>query len=330
MKTILVTGGYGFIGSNFIKYMLKNHPGIKIVNMDCLTYAANLKNLKDIENDKRFVFEKANITNEKDVERIFKKYSPDVVVNFAAESCVDRSFANPQLFIETNVLGTITLVCCAQKFFNKSNLFVQMSTDEVYGTLPKDKSIRFTEKTPLNPLNPYSTSKATADVFLLSKIKNDKFPAIIVRACNNFGECQNIEKLIPKVFDAACKSNDILVHGNGLQTRDWIYVEDTCSALDIVLEKGKIGQIYNIGSDNERTNMQIIKKIVRYVKENINKNCSMNLVKHIANRPALENRYAIDHNKITSELGWKSQTNFENAFEKTMLWYQKNLLDRKS
>lgn len=326
MKTYLITGGCGFIGSNFIHYMLNKYKDIQIVNVDCLTYAGNPENLKTIKNDKRYAFVKANITNARAMEKVFETFQPDYVVHFAAESHVDRSITGPVVFTQSNVLGTAVLLNAARKAWQgkTGKKYLQVSTDEVYGALPNNPNVFFTEKTPLDPHSPYSSSKAGADLLVKAYVDTYNFPANITRCSNNYGPYQYPEKLIPKIFECCCNLQDIPVYGDGLQVRDWLYVEDHCKAIDLVLHKAKAGEIYNIGGHNEKTNMEIVNAVIDYVQQNINPKCSTSLVKHVTDRLGHDRRYAIDPSKITAQLGWKPETKFADGIVKTLQWYKDN------
>jgi dTDP-glucose 4,6-dehydratase len=310
---ILVTGGAGFIGSNFIKYILSHYPHYKIVNLDKLTYAGNLDNLSDIEDNPNYQFIKGDICDQKLVERIVED-KIDVIVNFAAETHVDRSIYDPKIFVETNVLGTQVLLESALKF--KTDRFIQISTDEVYGSLAKTGS--FTESSPLLPNSPYSASKASADLLVRSYFKTFGLSAIITRCTNNYGPYQFPEKLIPLFITNALLSQKLPIYGDGLYIRDWLYVEDHCKALDSVLHKGKIGEIYNISGSYEKTNLEITELILKKL------NQPKSLIKHVKDRPAHDRRYALDSSKIRNELGWKPDASFEEGIAKTVDWYIAN------
>ena len=329
MKRYLVTGGCGFIGSNFIKYMLGKYSDINIVNLDLCTYAGNLENLSDIENDKRYTFVKGDIGDEKLVKDLFQKYDFTNVINFAAESHVDRSIKNPEIFVKTNVLGTVNLLQRAKEHwligedkYKDGVKFVQVSTDEVYGSLGEDGL--FSEKTPLDPHSPYSASKTSADLFVKAFYDTYKFPCNITRCSNNYGPYQFPEKLIPLVFNNACNLKTLPIYGTGLQIRDWLYVLDHCKAIDLEKEKGRIGEVYNIGGNNEKTNLFIVKSIISYVHDNVNTECSEALIKHVEDRKGHDLRYGIDASKIKNELGWKPETPFEKGIVLTLDWYKNN------
>ena len=325
MKTILVTGGAGFIGSNFIHYMLNKYE-YKIINLDLLTYAGNLKNLESIEDHPNYTFVKGDIRDRVLLDELFKKYEIDTVINFAAESHVDRSIDGPEVFLTTNIMGTQALLDTAKKSWNvdpdnrysrtykEGVKFIQVSTDEVYGTLGEEGL--FTEGTPLAPNSPYSASKASADLMVRAYYETYGMPINITRCSNNYGPYQHTEKLIPLMI-TNCKANKKLpLYGDGMQVRDWLYVEDHCSAIDTVLHKGKIGEVYNIGGNNEKANREIVKLVI----DRLNK--SEELIEYVADRPGHDRRYAIDNSKITRELGWQPKYTFEEGIEKTINWYK--------
>jgi len=314
MKTILVTGGAGFIGSNFVKYMIDKYDNYKIVNLDLLTYAGNLENLKDIEDNSNYKFVKGDIADRDLVNRLFEEEKFDYVINFAAESHVDRSIEDPGIFVRTNVMGTQVLLDAAKKYGIEK--YLQVSTDEVYGAL--GPTGMFTEKTPLAPNSPYSASKASADMLVRSYHKTFGLPVNITRCSNNYGPYQFPEKLIPLMIANALEDKDLPVYGDGLQVRDWLHVKDHCSAIDTVLHKGKIGEVYNIGGNNEKKNIEIVKLIL----EKLNK--SESLIKYVKDRPGHDRRYAIDNTKITTELGWEPSYTFEKGMEETIQWYLDN------
>lgn len=334
MKTYLVTGGAGFIGSNFIHYLFKEYTDILVINLDNLTYAGNLDNLKSIEENLNYRFIKGDICNEELLEEIFSKYNIDYIVNFAAESHVDRSIKDSSIFIKTNILGTQSLLDIAKKYWENSDgyikdkKFLQVSTDEVYGSLGKDGY--FTEDTPLSPRNPYSASKASADLLVMSYYYTYGFPLNITRCSNNYGRYQFPEKLIPLVINNCLKEKDIPVYGDGMNIRDWLYVSDHCEAINIVLNKGEIGQVYNIGGNNELTNIYMVKKIINILKEILgvdNKRkqlVSEELIKFVEDRKGHDRRYAIDASKMKNELGWEAKIKFDEGIEKTIEWYLEN------
>jgi len=317
MKKILVTGGMGFIGSNFIRYILSLNDDFKIINIDKLTYAGNPENLKEIENKfpNEYKFYKNDICDFATIDKIIIKEEVDYIVNFAAESHVDRSIDNPSICCETNFFGTQSLLNAARK--HKIEKFVQISTDEVYGSLDFDDS-PFTESTHLSPNSPYSASKASADLLVNSYYKSFNLPINITRCSNNYGPYQFPEKLIPLMIYNATNDKELPVYGKGINVRDWIYVIDHCKAILKVLLDGKIGQIYNIGGDSEVPNIDLVKKILRILDK------PESLITFVTDRPGLDLRYAIDHNKITKELGWKPEIKFEKALELTVQWYLYN------
>jgi dTDP-glucose 4,6-dehydratase len=322
---ILVTGGAGFIGSNFIHYMLKNYTDIDIVNYDILTYAGNLDNLRDVEKDVRYTFIKGDICDLKMINEVVKKEEISHIINFAAESHVDRSITDPEAFIKTDILGSFTLLESCRKF--DVERYVQISTDEVYGSIENGS---FKEGDPLNPSSPYSSSKASADLLVNSYYVTYKIPTLITRSSNNFGPFQYPEKLIPHFIINALYDEFLPVFGDGLQVRDWLYVGDNCEAIDLVLQKGKIGEKYNIGADNEHTNMEITSIILKEL------NKSNSLMKHVKDRPGHDRRYSLDSSKI-KKLGWKPEKSkdFEKTMKQTIQWYIKNewwwqpLIDKK-
>lgn len=376
MKTYLVTGAAGFIGANFLKYILNKHKDIFVVVLDKLTYAGNLKNIEEELKDKRVEFVKGDICNNELVENIFSKYDIDYVVNFAAESHVDRSIENPKLFLETNILGTQTLLDIAKKFwivgkdkkgypvYKEGKKYLQVSTDEVYGSLKKDilegKKLTFndkdldillenrgevknfgtkffTEETPLSPKSPYSTSKASADMLVMAYMETYHMPINITRCSNNYGAYQFPEKLIPLIINNVLHGKELPVYGDGMNVRDWLYVEDHCKGIDIVLEKGRLGEVYNIGGFNEETNIKIVKLIIdtisRIMKDEIEyrkilktdlENINYDLITYVQDRLGHDARYAIDPSKIVKELGWYPETPFVIGIEKTIRWYLDN------
>lgn len=316
MKTILVTGGAGFIGSNYVKYLLK-HYDYNIVNFDKLTYAGNLENLTDIEDDKRYKFVKGDICSSEEVEKALRENKVDTIVNFAAESHVDRSILGPREFIVTNVIGTQTLLEAARKLGTEK--YLQVSTDEVYGSLPEDKpEIKFTEKTPLTTNSPYSASKASADLLVNAYYHTFKMPVLTTRCSNNYGPYQFPEKLIPLMIAKAIDGEKLPVYGDGKNVRDWLYVEDHCSAITEVLHKGKIGEVYNIGGNNEWYNIDIVKIILKILGKGEDQ------ITYVKDRPGHDRRYAIDSSKIMSELGWSPKYQFDGGIEETIKWYVEN------
>ncbi|WP_315793754.1 dTDP-glucose 4,6-dehydratase [Paenibacillus sp. BIC5C1] len=310
---LLVTGGAGFIGSNFVMYMLDQHPDYEIINVDALTYAGNLENLKSLESNARHTFVKADITDAAEMDRLIGQ-NVDVVVNFAAESHVDRSILEPDVFVRTNVNGTQALLEAARK--HNIAKFVQVSTDEVYGSL--GPTGLFTEETPLQPNSPYSASKAGGDLLVRAYHETFGLPVNITRCSNNYGPYQFPEKLIPLMISRALADEALPVYGDGLNIRDWLYVEDHCSAIDLVIHQGINGEVYNIGGNNERTNVHIVKTIL----EQLGKPES--LIKYVQDRPGHDRRYGIDPAKTMSELGWKPKHTFETGIKETIQWYLDN------
>lgn len=313
MTKILVTGGCGFIGSNFIRYALKNSD-YEIVNLDKLTYAGNLKNLVDVQNDPRYKFYKGDICNFELVSFIIEKENVDSIINFAAESHVDRSILSSQEFIRTNVTGTNVLLEVTRLYELKK--FLQISTDEVYGSLGTEG--KFTEETPLSPNSPYSASKASADLLVKAFHHTYGVPALITRCSNNYGPYQFPEKLIPLMIINALNNKPLPVYGDGMNVRDWIYVEDHCEAILKVFEKGRIGEVYNIGAENEKPNIEIVKLILKELGKD------ESLITYVKDRPGHDRRYAIDATKIKTELGWKPSHTFETAIKETINWYIEN------
>lgn len=326
MKKILVTGGAGFIGSNFIQYMLEHEQNlVLLVNLDLLTYAGNLENLKTVEVDSRYRFVKGDIRDKDLVERLFTEYDFDTVVHFAAESHVDRSIVEPEIFLTTNVVGTQTLLDAAKRHwkvdpedkysreFRPGVRYLQVSTDEVYGALGKTGMFR--ETTPLSPNSPYSASKASADLVVRAYYQTYGMPVNITRCSNNYGPYQFPEKLIPLMIHNAQMDKHLPVYGDGMQIRDWLHVADHCAAIHTVLTKGKIGEIYNIGGNNEKANLEI----VRLILQELNKPES--LITYVKDRPGHDRRYAIDNTKITTELGWAPTYTFEQGIHETIQWY---------
>ena len=312
--TYFVTGGAGFIGSNFIFHMLEAHPEDRIVCLDALTYAGNLSTLKDIMDDPRFRFVKIDICDREAIDALFAEEHPDVVVNFAAESHVDRSIEDPEIFLRTNIIGTAVLMDASRKYGVKR--FHQVSTDEVYGDLPIDRpDLFFTEKTPLHTSSPYSSSKASADLLVGAYHRTYGLPVTISRCSNNYGPYQFPEKLIPLMIANALDDKPLPVYGEGLNVRDWLYVEDHCKAIDLILQKGTVGEVYNIGGHNEMKNIDIVKLIC----EKLGKPES--LITHVTDRKGHDMRYAIDPAKIHAELGWLPETMFKDGISKTIDWY---------
>lgn len=311
---ILVTGGAGFIGANFIKYMLNEHPGYKITNIDALTYAGNLDNLSEVEDNPNYEFIKGDITDKNLIKNILEDKDIEVIINFAAESHVDRSIEDAEIFIKTNIWGTQILLSAAKRHNIKR--FIQISTDEVYGSLgPKGY---FTEETPLTPNSPYSASKAGADLLVRAFCHTHNFPGIITRCSNNYGSYQFPEKLIPLMILNALEDKPLPVYGDGLNVRDWIYVEDHCRGIDAVLHKGKEGEVYNFGGDSEKTNIDTVKAILKLL------NKPESLINFVKDRPGHDRRYAIDFSKAKRELGWKPRYSFEEGMKMTINWYLNN------
>jgi dTDP-glucose 4,6-dehydratase len=329
MKTYLVTGGAGFIGSNFVLYMLNKYDDVMIINVDKLTYAGNLENLKSVENNPRYKFYQADICNREAITEIFANHDIDYVVNFAAESHVDRSIANPEIFVETNVLGTVNMLQCAKVAWQTGDdtykdgvKYLQVSTDEVYGSL--GETGYFMETTPLDPHSPYSSSKASADLFVKAFGDTYKFPVNITRCSNNYGPYQFPEKLIPLIMNNTLKHKDLPVYGDGMQIRDWLYVEDHCKAIDMVVRDGVLGEVYNVGGHNERPNIFIVKTIISYIKENVDDTVGEHMIRYVTDRKGHDRRYGIDPQKIKDALGWYPETPFEIGIKKTLKWYLDN------
>jgi dTDP-glucose 4,6-dehydratase len=310
--TVLISGGAGFIGSNFVRWMLQNHAGYKIINVDKLTYAGNLENLEDIEDNPDYVFVKADICDRMAMESLFQRYPIAAVINFAAESHVDRSILGAAEFIKTNVGGTNVLLELAKEYQVKK--FVQVSTDEVYGTLGAEG--QFTETTPLHPNSPYSASKASADLLALAYYETFNLPVVVTRCSNNYGPYQFPEKLIPLMVVNALDGKPLPVYGDGLYVRDWLHVSDHCAAVDLVLHKGSPGEIYNIGGNNEWKNIDIVKLILKHL------NKPESLLTFVKDRPGHDRRYSIDSSKIQKELGWKPTRDFDRGLKETINWYQ--------
>ena len=314
---ILVTGGAGFIGSNFVFYELEKHPEDRIVALDALTYAGNLETLKPVMDCENFRFVKGDITDREAMDRLFDEEDFDIVVNFAAESHVDRSIENPGVFLETNILGTQVLMDQARKYGVKR--FHQVGTDEVYGDLPLDRpDLFFVETMPLTASSPYSASKASADLLVMAYHRTFGLPVTISRCSNNYGPYQFPEKLIPLMIANAMEDKDLPVYGEGLNVRDWLYVEDHCKAIDMIIRDGKNGEIYNIGGHNERANIDVVKTILREVGK------PESLIKYVKDRAGHDLRYAIDPTKIHDELGWEPETPFDEGIKKTIRWYLDN------
>ncbi len=329
MKIYLVTGGAGFIGSNFILYMLREYDGIRIINLDKLTYAGNLENLQSIDQDARYRFVQGDICDREVVARLFAEEAIDYIVNFAAESHVDRSITDPGIFARVNILGTLSLLDAAKSAWQTGNdsyrpgtKFLQVSTDEVYGSLGETGF--FTEETPLNPHSPYSASKASADFFVKAYSDTYKFPVNITRCSNNYGPYQFPEKLIPLMINNALNHLALPVYGDGRQVRDWLYVEDHCRAIDQVIQHGRLGEVYNVGGHNERYNIDIVKAILAYLQANVDAGISEKLIRHVTDRKGHDRRYGIDPAKIRRELGWQPQIMFDEGIKQTIAWYLHN------
>jgi dTDP-glucose 4,6-dehydratase len=332
VKTYLVTGGAGFIGANFVRYMLNKYNDIKIINVDKLTYAGNLENLKGVESNPNYSFIQADIADHEAIDKIFRDHDIDYVVNFAAESHVDRSISNPEIFVQTNVLGTVNLLNISRNHwllnhetdsYKEGKKFLQVSTDEVYGSLGEEGY--FMETTPLDPHSPYSASKASADLMVKAYFDTYKMPVNITRCSNNYGPYQFPEKLIPLIINNALNHKELPVYGDGLNIRDWLFVEDHCKAIDMVINNGKLGEVYNIGGHNERTNIDIVKTIINYIHEHVDAGVTEDLIKFVQDRKGHDRRYGIDPTKISKELGWEPETPFEKGIVKTIQWYLDNL-----
>lgn len=326
--TILVAGGAGFIGSNFINYLFKEHPDYTVVNLDKLTYAGNLENLKEVDNKQNYYFIKGDIGNRELVEYVFNTFKPEYVVNFAAESHVDRSIEDSEVFIRSNVYGTQVLLDVAKDFWLKNSMFdsarfLQISTDEVYGSLPLESTEKFTEESPLKPNSPYSASKASADLLVRAYFETYCMPVLLTRSSNNFGPRQYPEKLIPLTITNALQGKPLPVYGDGQNVRDWIYVDDNCKGIDIVLHKGKIGEIYNIGGGNEWRNIDLVNLLCEILAEVTNKPVDeyKNLITFVKDRPGHDRRYALSIGKIKKEIGWNPTEDFKGAMKKTVRWF---------
>lgn len=316
-KTILITGGAGFIGSNFIYYMLKKHADYKIVCVDCLTYAGNMSTLKEALVNENFAFYKVNICNRNEIYKIFEIERPNIVVNFAAESHVDRSIENPEIFLQTNILGTQVLLDASRKYCVER--YHQVSTDEVYGDLPLDRpDLFFTESTPIHTSSPYSASKASADLLTQAYHRTFGVPVTISRCSNNYGPFHFPEKLIPLMIANCLSDKPLPVYGDGLNVRDWLYVEDHCRAIDLIIHDGSVGEIYNVGGHNEMRNIDIVKLICDCLHK------PYTLITHVTDRKGHDMRYAIDPTKICNELGWSPETKFADGIKKTVDWYLSN------
>ena len=315
--TILVTGGAGFIGTNFVYYQLQHHPEDQVVCLDALTYAGNLENLTEALKNPRFRFVKGDIADREAVNALFEEEKPDIVVNFAAESHVDRSITQPELFLRTNIMGTQVLMDACRKYGVQR--YHQVSTDEVYGDLPLDRpDLFFTEDTPIHTSSPYSASKASADLLVLAYFRTFHLPVSITRCSNNYGPYHFPEKLIPLMITRALNDQSLPVYGKGENVRDWLYVEDHCAAIDLVMRKGREGEVYNVGGHNERTNLDVVKTVLRELGK------PESLIAFVTDRPGHDRRYAIDPSKIHAELGWLPRTKFDDGIHQTVQWYLDN------
>ncbi len=314
MKTILVTGGAGFIGSNFCHYLLKQSRTDKVIALDTLTYAGNLENLKSLEGHPQLTFVKASICDQSAIEKVFQEQPIDIIVHFAAESHVDRSIENSQIFIETNVLGTQVLLECAKK--HHCEKFIHVSTDEVYGSL--GETGEFTEDSPLQPNSPYAASKAASDLLVRSYFQTYKLPVIITRCSNNYGPYQFPEKLIPLMINNILSQKKLPVYGTGTNIRDWLYVEDHCDAILTLMNSGSVGEVYNIGGGTEMTNLDLVKYLIQSL------NADESLIDFVPDRLGHDFRYAINFDKLNTELNWKPKTSFEEGLKKTISWYVSN------
>ncbi len=315
--TIIVTGGAGFIGSNFIFHMLEVYPEYRIICLDKLTYAGNLSTLEKVKDYKNFRFVKADICDRQAVYKLFEEENPDIVVNFAAESHVDRSIETPEIFLQTNIIGTAVLMDACRKYGIKR--YHQVSTDEVYGDLPLDRpDLFFTENTPLHTSSPYSSSKASADLLVLSYYRTFGLPVTISRCSNNYGPYHFPEKLIPLMVINALANKPLPVYGEGLNVRDWLYVEDHCRAIDLIIHKGRVGEVYNVGGHNEMSNIDIVKIICKTLDK------PESLITYVSDRKGHDLRYAIDPEKIHNELGWLPETKFADGIQRTIKWYLEN------
>ena len=315
--TILVTGGAGFIGTNFVYYQLQHHPEDQVVCLDALTYAGNLENLTEALKNPRFRFVKGDIADREAVNALFEEEKPDIVVNFAAESHVDRSITQPELFLRTNIMGTQVLMDACRKYGVQRYHLV--STDEVYGDLALDRpDLFFTEDTPIHTSSPYSASKASADLLVLAYFRTFHLPVSITRCSNNYGPYHFPEKLIPLMITRALNDQSLPVYGKGENVRDWLYVEDHCAAIDLVMRKGREGEVYNVGGHNERTNLDVVKTVLRELGK------PESLITFVTDRPGHDRRYAIDPSKIHAELGWLPRTKFDDGIHQTVQWYLDN------
>ena len=315
--TIIVTGGAGFIGSNFIFHMLKKYPDYRIICLDKLTYAGNLSTLAPVMDNPNFRFVKADICDREAVDKLFEEEHPDIVVNFAAESHVDRSIEDPGIFLQTNIIGTSVLMDAAREYGVQR--YHQVSTDEVYGDLPLDRpDLFFTEETPIHTSSPYSASKASADLLVQAYYRTFKLPISISRCSNNYGPYHFPEKLIPLIIGRALNDQTLPIYGTGENVRDWLYVEDHCRAIDLIIHKGRVGEVYNIGGHNERTNLQVVKAVLKELGK------PESLITYVKDRAGHDMRYAIDPTKITNELGWEPTTKFDDGIKLTVKWYLEN------
>lgn len=333
MKTYLVTGGAGFIGSNFVLYLLDKYEDVRVVNVDALTYAGNRENLRAVENDPRHTFVQTDIRDTAAIEDLLATHDPDYVVNFAAESHVDRSIADPGAFADTNVMGTVSMLNAVRRTWEQEDgtwradkRYLQVGTDEVYGSLPlDDPEAFFREDTPLNPHSPYSASKAAADQFVLAYHDTYGMPVVVTRCSNNYGPFQFPEKLIPLMIRNALAHEPLPVYGDGLNVRDWLFVEDHCKAIDMVLEKGRVGQVYNVGGHNERPNIFIVKKIIEECAQATGDDAiTEELISYVEDRKGHDRRYGIAPDKIRAEIGWEPETAFEDGIVRTIDWYLEN------
>lgn len=320
---VFVTGGAGFIGSNFVFHMLKAHPDYRIVCLDKLTYAGNLSTLEPVMDNPNFRFVKLDICDREGVYKLFEEEKPDIVVNFAAESHVDRSIENPEIFLQTNILGTAVMMDACRKYGIQR--YHQVSTDEVYGDLPLDRpDLFFTEETPIHTSSPYSSSKAGADLLVLAYHRTYGLPVTVSRCSNNYGPYHFPEKLIPLMIANALADKPLPVYGKGENVRDWLYVEDHCKAIDMVLRDGVVGEVYNVGGHNERPNITIVKTILAYVHDHVDEAVNETLITYVEDRKGHDRRYGIDPQKIKDALGWYPETTFEVGIEKTIRWYLDN------
>ena len=313
----LITGGAGFIGTNYIRYILSDYPDDEIICADKLTYAGNYDNISEFQSESRFSFEKTDICDREEIFRVIEKYNPDCIVNFAAESHVDRSVENPEVFLKTNIFGTSVLLDAVNRFGIKR--FHQVSTDEVYGDLPLDRpDLKFDERSPIKPSSPYSASKAAADMLCMSYYRTYGTPVTISRCSNNLGPYQFPEKLIPLIIMKALKDEPLPIYGDGKNVRDWLYVRDHCRAIDMIVRNGKIGEIYNVGGNGERSNIEVVQTILNELRK------PNSLITYVKDRPGHDRRYAINSEKLQSVLGWKPEEDFASGIKKTIKWYCDN------